>query len=297
MYIPNWPKDKDVTPETYPFLNENSNSGAYVSSSFNYQIEPYNLFVESEDVNAMVAKLAKVSTAEPSVISANAALLTELLKDPGMYSFFEYEVQGSELFASWILHFTEAVYSAVAFGFAPDFSGNLKRISASDPLFRYFIRDPALAFLRERTLENSKLAQSSEHVAVLGAGYLPEFTLVKGYTFKPSPKPNVNVPSVQRVSAFDSDSSVSRVDVLSHAYANHGASDKIAINYATDNIESVISDPRHRKEYDTVIINDLMPISFKELRRYIVAAYEMLAPGGQLAFDIKVKHWVWERNY
>ena len=218
-------------------------------------------------------------------------LLAEKLKNPGFARFVCDHVKDSELFINWLLKINRAVASEAAFGQFVNFDAEIEEIRSDDPFYSFVIRDPMLRYIRERTLENARLMSGREHVAILNYGLLPELLHVKGY------EPRSEDLRPQHIAAFDDSPSAMIYSTRVRFSVAGKYMNDVHLECDDHNINDVLRDVRHRNEYDAVFINDFPLGADRTFGYRLECAYGMLAPGGTLSFDVKLPHWIWERNH
>ena len=251
---------------------------------------PYLNLVENYDPNGFDhtpdAEVEEIMTRVHAPI--DDTVLRNRLKNPGFAKFFREQVKDSELFANWILKINRAIMTEAAFGYFIDFETEMREIKRSDPFFCFVITDPMCRYLRERAYENARLLVGRTYAVIVGAGTLPEIRYIPGFT------PDRDGRSIY-IEAFDENATVNIERVAGDVLSRHG--NNVVLDYRRKSLFEVVRDPRYRNEFATVIVNDYMnPKDRMNFRYCLSCAYDMLSPGGNLSFDVKLPHWVWERN-
>ena len=220
----------------------------------------------------------------PACLEECWGILEDFLVNPGFAAYYNMFPLSSDRFLRWLVE-PAAIKTIDAFGLSVDLYGDLRQTPVEDGHWWWTRELPIMKYLRWRAMaianlvaeqkeRQSKLG-SKQRIAVLGAGGMPEFSMV-GYELDPEK---------QEVLAFDSGDGDKLIKVLAPKFNG-------AVDYRKSDIKKIVVSPEYEMRFDTVIMSGLMPYVPPQDRIPMIGCIRgMLAPQGQFIFDLQVEHW------
>lgn len=215
-------------------------------------------------------------------------ILAYFLPNPAFALYYDSYCKDSDNFIHW-LSAAPALKVFDAFGVSYNLRGGLEQTPRDDDHFWWSKNLTIMQYLRWRArvaawvveeqhqemMESGQLSEHPQRICSLGAGGLPEFTMVN-YQLDTG---------LQDVWAFDSDP---QDDLLNYLRKQEKLS---GIAYHREDLMSVLRSEQLHGKFNAVTMNGLMSYIPDQTRREVVmGAYALLAPGGVFGFDLQMEY-------